>query len=130
MDIKITLTIHNEYELKSLLEFLKDSSITSDYVVNPLYNHNNNPEYSKYIYIPTSEFKHFCGNENLNTRGYVSIDSAMNCILKYGKRNNLLSSLYIELDSNLREALKTELYTMKINILPEHIMSLFERVDA
>jgi hypothetical protein len=128
MDLKVTLTIHNDYELISLLEFLKGSSITSDYIPNPLFI--DNYEYTKFRYIPTAELKYFCGSENLNQKGCISIQSIVECIIKYAKQNKLLSPLYIELDSKLREILKTELHEIKITSLPSYIMNLLERVNA
>lgn len=53
--------------------------------------------------VPSSALKHFCGQEMMTSRGKMQPSAALEYIMTYAKRNDLLSSTAIVLDDNLHD---------------------------
>jgi len=125
METIINLTITNNEDLDKLYNFLKGTNIQMKVL------HSNmvlmTSEMKKYDYIPTEEFKNFCGSENLNRDGYISISSAYNFVILYAKQRSIYFPTHIDLDKTLIEVLKTNHHTLKHSELMDIIINLFKR---
>jgi hypothetical protein len=129
MEAKLVLTITNKDEYDLLYTFLKGTTIKVDilsYISEPSVNLPNN--INSYSYLPSDEFKNFCGKENLNQFGLISIREAYNFIVDYTKKNNLYKVTHIDTNPILASALKINSYSIPLNDLPNHLMKIFIKV--
>ena len=121
------LTITSAADYERLNEFLKSTTIKAElisYITES--NHGiNDQELKTFKYIPTTAFKAFCGTENLNQNGYISLLSAYNLVLDYAHRNSLYFYTHIDLDKPLAEALNSEKHSILISDLLPTFINLF-----
>jgi hypothetical protein len=128
MEAKLILTISNKAEYERLGEFLKGTTIQAkllSYITEPTVSLSDE-ELRSFKYLPNPDFKTFCGSENLNAQGYISLEAAYNLVLEYGKGNSLYYQTHIDLDRTLAEALNSEKHSILISDLLPTFVSLFK----
>jgi len=128
MEAKLILTISNKAEYERLGEFLKGTTIQAkllSYITEPTVSLSDE-ELRSFKYLPNPGFKAFCGSENLNAQGYISLEAAYNLVLEYGKGNSLYYQTHIDLDRTLAEALNSEKHSILISDLLPTFVSLFK----
>jgi hypothetical protein len=124
MKVEIKLEITRQVDFDNLMLFLKETSVKHSILTVesvPLLE-------SSAHYIPTPQFKTFCGSEYLTSKGYISLNSAKEFILFYAKKNNLYFQTYIELSPILRTALSTELNTLLISDIDTELVRIFRTI--
>jgi len=129
MEAKLVLTITRQSDLDSLNVFLKGTSIQSSvlfFAAGPSVNLESN-DYTDFSYIPNVEFKAFCGPENLNKDGRISIRSAYDLIMEYASGNCLTNHNDIQLNPILSNTLKSDKHTILISELPITLVNLFKK---
>jgi len=129
MEAKFVLTITNEEDFDKLTHFLRGTSISANLIT-----FNRTPslnlslhEMNEYKYIPNSEFKAFCGSENMNQYGHISLNSAYKVVVNHAKLHNLLFHSHIDLDKTLSEALKSDNHSILISELLIILVNLFTK---
>ena len=130
MEVKLVLTITRQSDLDSLNAFLKGTSIQSSllfFTAAPPANIDSK-EYADFSYIPNMEFKAFCGAENLNGNGHISIRSAYDIIMEYATGNCLTNNNDIQLNAILSHTLKSDKHNILISELPAILVNLFKKV--
>jgi len=125
MDTTVVLKIRSQSDLDALIIFLRGTNIESS-ISNLEQIDEMNPSSDKCIYIPTNEFKEFCGKENLNQFGHISLNHAIECVLNYAARKKLTHTAHFNLDSVLREALSIDSNIMLHSTLYTHLRDLFK----
>jgi hypothetical protein len=128
METTILLTIKSQADLDALYNFLKTTSIEQKVQTYTETSVVDDPEFNKYIYSPSSDFKSFCGAENMNKFGYVSLQSAYNLIIVYAKNNGLYDYPYIDIDSVLKEALSVNDHSISVSDLAPLLKKLFKKI--
>jgi hypothetical protein len=129
MEITMFLTITKKEDLSALHEFLKMTSIQAK-VVSHTDAEQVEPDLKAFNYLPTASFKEFCGAENLNKLGHISLESAYNLVLKYTKRRNLFQYPYIDIDSYLSDALNISEHSLLISELMSHLKKTFVKATV
>ena len=127
METTILLTIKSQADLDVLYSFLKTTSIehkVQTYTESSV----DEPEFKQYIYAPTSDFKSFCGAENMNKFGHVSLRSAYDLIIMYAKNNGLYDYPYIDIDTVLKEALSVTEHSISTVDLVPLLKKLFKKI--
>lgn len=124
-------------QLVALKKFLEEASIPysqipaapselSPVCVNPLL-HVDTPST---LFVPTTEFKHFVGNERLTRHGNLCFQDLLSRLVLYTKTNKLLThdQTGFYLDSTLQELLKTTANKIDWIDVHMHCMLLLTRV--
>jgi hypothetical protein len=127
METTILLTIKSQADLDALYSFLKTTSIDNK-VQTYTDTSVDEPEFKQYIYSPTSEFKSFCGAENMNKFGHVSLRSAYDLIITYAKNNGLYDYPYIDINVTLRDALGVTEHSISVSDLVPLLKKLFKKI--
>jgi hypothetical protein len=83
-------------------------------------------ETNSFKYLPNAAFKVFCGAENLNQAGHISLRAAYDLVLNYAHRHGLYYHTHIDLDKNLAEALNSEKHSILISDLLPTFINLFK----
>ena len=127
METTILLTVKSQADLDALYSFLKTTSIEHKIQT---YNETSvaDPEFNQYIYAPTSDFKSFCGAENMNKFGHVSLQSAYDLIIMYAKNNGLYDYPYIDIDSVLKDILGLSEHSISACDLVPLLKKLFKKI--
>ena len=127
METTILLTIKSQSDLDALYSFLKTTTI--EYKVQTYTEASvADPEFKQYVYAPTSDFKSFCGAENMNKFGHVSLQSAYDLIIMYAKNNGLYEYPYIDIDSVLKEALSVNEHSISVSDLVPLLKKLYKKI--
>jgi hypothetical protein len=87
----------NEMQLRLLLAFCKSNGIGIEIPTPP-----SDTAYNTYM-SPSAPLKQFCGAEMMNLEGKMKPASALEYIMTYAKRNNLLVSTMVQFDTPLSE---------------------------
>jgi hypothetical protein len=131
MEASFNLTVTNGKDYDALLTFLKTTRIKST-LVRETHSYNSGLELIDDVYTfnqdPNPEFKSFCGHENLNGRGHISLEAAYKIVLDYAMANNLYLISYIELNDVLSKALRSTQSTILTTDIPSTLYNLFTRV--
>ena len=129
MEAKFVLTITNEEDMAKIATFVKETSISANLIsYNRAPSLNLSPhEMNEYKYIPNSEFKAFCGSENMNQYGHISLHSAYNVVVNHARIHDLLFHSHIDLDKTLSEALKSDNHSILISELLTMLVNLFTK---
>ena len=107
----------NEMQLRLLLAFCKSNGIGIEIPVPP-----SGTAIDTYM-KPSTALQQFCGPEMMNPRGMMKPASALEYIMTYAKRNNLLVSTMIQFDEPLSKVF--ECHSMQCTDLPAAVNSLF-----
>lgn len=75
------------------------------------------PRTSRKLWIPQSDFKHFCGSEWLIRGAYLTEEIFLDRILKYKQVNGLEQGAYLCLDDCLKQLFQTDLELMSTTML-------------
>jgi len=131
MEASFNLTITNDKDYTAFLNFLKTTSIKANLIRET---HSQHPglklldDVYTFNQIPNPEFRSFCGHENLNGKGHISLEAAYRLVLDYAMANNLYFISHIELNEVLSKALRSSQATLQITDIPTHLYNLFTRV--
>jgi hypothetical protein len=130
MEAIFTLTVTNDKDYTALLEFLKTTRIKAT-LIRETHSYHPGLKLIDDVYtfnqVPNLEFKSFCGHENLNGKGHISLEAAYRLVLDYSMANNLYFITHIELNEVLTRALRSTQATLQITDIPTHLYSLFTR---
>jgi chromatin remodeling complex protein RSC6 len=74
---------------------------------------------------PCPALKAFCGQEMMTSRGKMKPIDALDFILAYAKRNNLIEKLSISLDPQLQDVFATKELSISQSELPKRLNALF-----
>lgn len=107
----------NEMQLRLLLAFCKSNGIGIEFPTPP-----SETAHSTYM-TPSLALKQFCGPEMMNLQGMMKPSSALEYIMTYAKRNNLLVSTMVQFDTTLSEIFGRA--SMECTDLPAAVNSLF-----
>ena len=131
MEASFNLTVTNGKDYDALLAFLKTTRIKAN-LVRETHSYNSGLELIDDVYTfnqqPNPEFKSFCGHENLNGKGHISLEAAYRVVLDYAMANNLYFISHIELNDVLSKALRSTQSTLLTIDIPATLYSLFTRV--
>ena len=75
---------------------------------------------------PCNSLKNFCGPERMTSRGKMKPIEALDFILSYAKRNNLIEEISITLDEQLQDVFATKETTILQKELPSRLIKLFD----
>lgn len=128
METTILLTIKSQADLDALYSFLKMTSIEHKVQTYTETSVVDDPDFKQYIYSPSSNFKSFCGAENMNRFGHVSLKSAYDLIIMYAKNNGLYDYPYIDIDTVLKEALSVTEHSISTVDLVPLLKKLFKKI--
>ena len=87
----------NEMQLRLLLAFCNSNGIGIEIPTPP-----SETAYNTYMW-PSAALKQFCGPEMMNLQGKMRPISALEYIMTYAKRNNLIVSTMVQFDTTLSE---------------------------
>lgn len=108
----------NEMQLRLLLAFCESNGIGIEFPTPPSVTAIN--AYMK----PSTALQEFCGPEMMNPRGMMKPSSALEYIMTYAKRNNLLVSTMIQFDDTLSKVFQCR--GMECTDLPVAVNNLFD----
>jgi len=74
---------------------------------------------------PCNNLKSFCGPERMTSRGKMKPIEALDFILSYAKRNDLIKKISITLDEQLQELFTTKETSILQKELPNRLIKLF-----
>jgi chromatin remodeling complex protein RSC6 len=75
---------------------------------------------------PCPALKAFCGSEMMTTRGKMKPIEALDFILAYAKRNNLIEKKSITMDEQLQDVFGTQDSSILQSELPKRLVMLFD----
>ena len=128
MEAKFVLTVSTQADYELLSKFLNATGIQSkllSYITEPTVCLSKD-EMNTFKYLPSAAFKAFCGAENLNQAGHISLRSAYDLVLDYAQGYGLYHHTHIDLNPVLAEALNSEKHSILISDLLPTFINLFK----